>query len=182
MCVQTLAQIGGNAALEQLIGYAGRNQPQVNQALADVWNMFDHHIYAKRVLIRQKQLILRRIDTIEAISLLSSSLTELYLSKTSIRDLSPLVGLSRLTVLDLSSTQVRNIAPLAGLPYLTQLDLSWTQVRDLTPLAGIKQTLYVLVSKTQEQQFDRAMLRSLRNVVIMTNRSAWQYARPSPPR
>ena len=56
----------------------------------------------------------------------------------SLRDLSPLAGLTALQTLVLNGTQVSDVTPLAGLTALQTLRLEGTQVSDVTPLRYIK--------------------------------------------
>ena len=76
----------------------------------------------------------------------------LYLSRTRVSDLTPLVGLTALQTLDLSGTRVSDFAPLEGLTALQTLDLGGTRVSDLAPLKGLTalQTLYLSSTRVSD--------------------------------
>ncbi len=63
-------------------------------------------------------------------------LSELNLNRTSVKDLSPLSGMTSLRSLDLVQTKVSELTPLAGIP-LVHLDVEQTFVTDLGPLEGM---------------------------------------------
>lgn len=62
----------------------------------------------------------------------------LDLSAISVRDLSPLTGLTNLQGLNLGGTSVSDLSPLTGLTNLQRLDLMDTSVSDLSPLSHHK--------------------------------------------
>jgi Leucine-rich repeat (LRR) protein len=64
-------------------------------------------------------------------------LQSLDLSRTTVKNLEPLKGLTALQSLDLSGTTVSNLQPLKGLTALQWLDLSGTTVSNLEPLKGL---------------------------------------------
>lgn len=76
-----------------------------------------------------------------------TKLSVLEASSTSVRDLTPLAGLSSLRELTIdSSWSLRDLSPLAGLTELERLHLSSPSLRDLSPLAGLTKLEYLLVN------------------------------------
>ncbi len=66
-----------------------------------------------------------------------TNLTGLYLGGSSASDLSPLAGLTNLESLFLDSNGISDLSPLAGLTNLTRLALGNNSVKDLSPLTGL---------------------------------------------
>ncbi len=64
-----------------------------------------------------------------------TNLTELWLQKNRISDISPLVNLTNLKKVDLRCNQISDISPLANLTGLIWLDLGYNQISDISPLA-----------------------------------------------
>ncbi len=77
-----------------------------------------------------------------------ASITELDVSKRSLRDLSSLARLSGLEQLDLADTQVSDLTPLAKLRKLRMLILVSTQVSDLSPLAVLSALQELVLNST----------------------------------
>ena len=74
---------------------------------------------------------------------------DLYLSRTQVSDLSPLARLSVLIELHVSSTQISDLGPLATLASLEYLDISNTQVSDLGPLVTLTSLKILDISNTK---------------------------------
>ena len=80
-----------------------------------------------------------RISDLTGIGMLES-LEELYIyGNNSIRDVSPLVGLTRLRDLNLARNEIEDIGPLAELTSLTSLSLYGNPIRDIGPLARLRE-------------------------------------------
>lgn len=103
----------------------------------------------------------REISTIDAADLgiealkglqHARSLASLYLSHNSVKDLSPLNGLTELQLLDAAHNNVADLAPLSGLKNLQYLDASHNQVTSVAPLASLKRlnSLYLAHNKIKD--------------------------------
>jgi Leucine-rich repeat (LRR) protein len=140
-CIQALAAIGGDRALDALAAYANDERWRVQRAIGDAWSQFEAQRYANRVLAGCEALSLSALLCDLSRLRLLPNLTQLtlYLGGTAVSDLGPLAGLTQLTRLDLSGTAVDDLGPLAGLTQLTQLALWNTAVGDLGPLTGLTQ-------------------------------------------
>jgi len=93
---------------------------------------------AEKVLSNLTELYLYKnpITDITPLSALTN-LTSLSLHYHPIRDITPLSGLTNLTKLSLDSHQITDITPLSGLTNLTELDLTSSEITDITPLSGL---------------------------------------------
>ena len=60
-----------------------------------------------------------------------------WINSNSIKDLSPLAGLTNLTWLDLSQNNITDLSPLAGLTNLTELNLGGNNLSNISPVAGL---------------------------------------------
>jgi internalin A len=98
-----------------------------------------------------------------------TSLQNLNVSETGVRNLAPLANLTSLRSLDVSYTQVIYLAPLAHLTSLQSLDVSETQVRDLAPLAHLTSLQTLDTSNTQVS--DLAPLASLTSLQTLDTAS-----------
>ena len=78
----------------------------------------------------------------------ATNLTDLFLGDThvegegwinsnSIKDLSPLAGLTNLTWLNLSQNNITALSPLAGLTNLTWLDIGGNNLSNISPISGL---------------------------------------------
>jgi len=116
-----------------------------------------------RVLERIERHIKKHLVEGKHYKIFRGKLWWLNLSKTKIRDLSPLSGLTDLEYLDLSLTDVSNLEPLSGLTNLKTLDLGgcW-RVRDISPLAKFEKLESLKLGGTQVR--DLSPLRSLKNL------------------
>jgi hypothetical protein len=140
-CIRTLALIGGEAALDALVGYGDDTRQAVANELLRAIEAFDPEAYARRVLALSPLTFLRvdSMPVFESVKHLPR-LTSLYLRYFDpLRSLSPLAGLANLTELDLSyCTSLTDLRPLADLTNLTQLYMNYcTSLTDLGPLAGL---------------------------------------------
>jgi len=63
-----------------------------------------------------------------------TNLTQLWLQKNRISDISPLVNLTKLMKVDLRSNRISDISPLANLTGLIWLDLGYNEISDISPL------------------------------------------------
>lgn len=140
-CIQALAAIGGDRAMDAIAAYAGDERRLVQQAVGDAWSQFATQRYAERVLAGQDSLVLSAAPpTAEQLRWLPA-LTQLDLSGPAVSDLSALGGLTQLTQLslDLRGTAVSDLSALAGLTQLTELSLtlSGTSISDLSSLASL---------------------------------------------
>ncbi|MEI1372948.1 NACHT domain-containing protein [Nostoc sp. UHCC 0926] len=63
-----------------------------------------------------------------------SSLTSLKLSRTKLKDISPLASLSNLTNLILDNNEINDLSPLANLPNLVSLTIAEAGITDISPL------------------------------------------------
>ena len=77
-----------------------------------------------------------------------TSLEFLYLSDTSISDISSLSGLTSLTMLNLSDTSISDISSLSGLTSLKWLYLSDTSISDISSLSGLTSLTTLYLSDT----------------------------------
>jgi AAA+ ATPase superfamily predicted ATPase len=171
-CIRALALIGGDAALEVLVGYADDTRSIVVSELVRAWDFFDRQIYAEYILSLTFQnttsLRLERLPSLIGIPIFTS-LTSLTLSNClHVSDLSPLANLSQLTSLTLSNCpQVSDLSPLANLSQLTSLTLSnCPQVSDLSPLANLSQLASLDLSSC-EQVSDLTSLAGLSNLKML---------------
>ena len=137
LCIQTLAEIGGEIALAKLADYRMDKRGSVQKALANTWSRFELNLFAERILQDKQELTLTEIPRDKNWSLVIPWITKLNLSESKISDFSFLENLSNLTQLDLSGTSISDLSPLANLSNLTQLDLSETNISDLSPLASL---------------------------------------------
>lgn len=87
------------------------------------------------------------------------ALRQLYFHKTSVRELTPLSGLTGLDALTLNQSNVSDLTPLSGMTWLSELSLNQTPVSDLAPLSGL--TGLVRLSLNQTSVSDLAPLRGL---------------------
>lgn len=176
LCVQTLAQIGSQKALDMLAVYAQRYQKTdervdryAQNALGQAWSAFDRKLYAKAVLaktsvIRLPRLMKKReiawllhvtyldlsethIENLELLSRLEK-LQFLLLTKTNVRDLTPLTNLKELQGLALNGTKISSLKALSRLKRLKGLYLSNTNVSSLSPLSNLKEVIWLDLSNT----------------------------------
>lgn len=75
-------------------------------------------------------------DNIKGLSTLTT-LTELRLDQTGVRDIAPLRGLTKLRVLEAQRNQIADISPLRNLKNLEELRLGDNQIRDISPLQDL---------------------------------------------
>jgi hypothetical protein len=145
-CVQALAAIGGDRAMDAIATYAADERRQVRRAVGDAWSQFATQRYARRVLAGQDLLVLSAAPpTADQLRWLTQ-LTQLSLSGRAVSDLSALAGLTQLTQLSLSGPAVSDLSALAGLTQLTQLSLRGPAVSDLSALAGLTQLTQLSLS------------------------------------
>ena len=137
LCIQTLAEIGGEVALAKLADYRADKRSSVQRALANVWSRFELNLFVERVLQGKQELTLTEIPRHENWWLTIPWITKLNLSGSNISDLSPLANLPNLTQLDLSETNISDLSPLENLSNLTQINLSETNISDLSPLENL---------------------------------------------
>ena len=84
---------------------------------------------------------------LEALSLGAQEVAEgVFINSNSIRDLSPLAGLTKLTELRLESNSIFDISPLAGLTNLTRLLLWGNFILDISTLKGLNKLTYLDIS------------------------------------
>jgi Leucine-rich repeat (LRR) protein len=134
-CIQALGMIGSDAALAALAEYSNDERfKSLNYVYA--WDNFDRRLYAQKVLMHLKVLRLDQLSSWDGFEYLSG-LRELYMTSSSITQLTPLTSLHNLTKLYLYRTQVSDLSPLASLQNLTQLSLFGAQASDLSPLASL---------------------------------------------
>ena len=60
-----------------------------------------------------------------------------WVNSNSIKDLSPLAGLTNMTWLDLSQNNIADLSPLAGLTNLTWLDIGGNNLSNISPVSGL---------------------------------------------
>jgi hypothetical protein len=137
LCIQTLAEIGGEIALANLADYRIDERFSVQRALANAWSRFEAKAFVEKILQDKQELILTEIPSHENWWQLVPWLTQLSLSGTGIGNLSPLANLSNLTELSLLGDDISDLSPLANLSNLTQLSLSGTGISDLSPLVKL---------------------------------------------
>jgi len=78
-----------------------------------------------------------------------TGLQELYIyGNNSIRDVTPLTGLTELRDLNLARNEIEDIGPLAELGGLTSLSLTGNPIRDITPLAALTGLTRLQVEQT----------------------------------
>ena len=96
-------------------------------------------------------LLLLRDNSIRDLSPIAgiTNLTDLHLEGNEITDLSPLAGLTRLTELSLPNNQISDVAALAGLKQLTELELQANKISDIRPLAGLKQLERLILERNE---------------------------------
>jgi hypothetical protein len=189
-CVQALALIGSDRAMEAIAGYAGDGRFEVTNAVGDAWEEFDRVQYAQRVLKHTDILRVLKLTSWQGFEHLSH-LKLLYIKDASeISDLTPLTSLPNLTELALVETPVSDLTPLASLPNLTGLVLLNTPVSDLTPLASLPNlTKLVLVETPVSDLTPLAKLPNLKEVYTYDEDLARQWreikarraAPPAPP-
>lgn len=92
------------------------------------------------------------------------TVTELDLSLSELRDLTPLASLKGLTELDLGGTEVSDLGPLANLTALTMLFLHNSYASDLAPLANLKALTALGLNST-----DVSNLGPLANLTALTD-------------
>ncbi len=116
--------------------------------------------YPLRKVKREMRLILKRRNRREENYLNQIPETlPIYLNKLilggdngwSIRDLSPLLGLTNLQYLDLTHNQIQDASPLSGLTNLQHLGLSHNQIQDASPLSGLTNLQHLGLSHNQIQ-------------------------------
>ncbi|NER93887.1 MAG: NACHT domain-containing protein [Symploca sp. SIO1B1] len=171
-CIETLVQIGTNAAMETLVDYAKatfwleNGQYFISRTIGLGWDVFEQSAYLSQVLSNLETLILERTQVTD-ISPLSglTQLKALDLSQTQVTDISPLKDLTQLKLLDLSQTQVTDISPLKDLTQLKLLNLSQTQVTDISPLKDLTQLKLLNLSQTQVT--DVSPLKSLTQLKLL---------------
>ena len=101
---------------------AGPDEPLTCQAVA------------RLTILHAPDAHIEELTGIEALT----GLHELYIyGNNSIRDLTPLTGLTELRDLNLARNEIEDIGPLAELPGLTSLSLTGNPIRDITPLAAL---------------------------------------------
>ena len=98
-CIQALAAIGGDKAMDAIAAYAGDERWRVRQAIGDAWSQFEAQRYAEQVLAGRIALVLSAAPPTGDQLRLLPNLTQLDLSGTSVSDLSALAGLTQLTQL-----------------------------------------------------------------------------------
>ena len=113
-CIQALAAIGGDKALDALAAYADDERPQVRRAIGDAW-----------MPVRGAALCRPGVGRLRSVGAVGHT-------RPTRRGCGCCPSLTQLT-LDLSGTAVGDLGPLAGLTQLTQLDLDLegTAVGDL---------------------------------------------------
>ncbi len=137
LCIQTLAEIGGEIALAKLADYLTDERYSVQSALINTWGRFETKTFAEKILRDKQKLILTEIPPYENWWQLVPWVSQLELNGIGISDLSPLANLSNLTELELSGTGISDLSPLANLSNLTNLSLDGTSISDLSPLANL---------------------------------------------
>ncbi|MDY6940710.1 MAG: leucine-rich repeat domain-containing protein [Cyanobacteriota bacterium] len=155
-CIETLVQLGTNAAMQRLVDYAKvtfeskRDRYSIAPAIGRGWDVFDRDTYLSKVLSHVTILDLRstQISDVSPLSALSQ-LQELYFWESQVADISPLSALSQLQKLNLSETQVVDISPLSALSQLQALSLWGTQVTDISPLSALTQLQELYLRGTQ---------------------------------
>lgn len=147
LCVQTLSQIGGEAALEVLKSYVGDARKEVESALLNAWDSFDRqgfaeHIFKPLVGERTKLLSCAHFSSLEGfeqVPHLEHVKLGTTLAPSTASNLMPIKNLSKLRHLTLSNfTKLSDLTPLRELSALTSLNLRFCQqVSDLSPLQDL---------------------------------------------
>ena len=145
-CVQALAQIGGEEALEILKTYRVEQRQNVVRELLEASHAFDLESYGQQIIkpLKIEKLFLNRIEQFDAIGYLQS-LKELqvgnYGSSLGIQDLTPISSLSQLQTLQLEYLgNVSDLTPISSLSQLQTLQLRLlNNVSDLTPISSLSQ-------------------------------------------
>jgi len=150
-CVRTLATVGSDAALDMLEGYANDTREPIINELLKAWDKFDREEYARRILAKtfrnKTNLRLERAISLDGIQYFTS-LTNLDLSGSQVRDVSALGSLTNLTSLNLSNTEVSDVSALGSLTNLTSLDLANTPTRDVSALGSLMNLTSLSLSVT----------------------------------
>jgi hypothetical protein len=138
--LRCLRLVGTEAARRVMEQYRDTRDPEALEELAQVIDPLLLPAVLEAVQNYQRFLSLRpsvreRIQILEALSGLKTT-RNLWLSGTSISNLSPLGGLRELRSLDVSHTRVADVAALVSLPKLTSISLLDTRA-SLAPLAEI---------------------------------------------
>ena len=143
-CVQALARIGSETALETLGSYSRDSREIIVDELLRAWDSFNGEDFARRVLLSGTYLSLDRDILLERVRLerirYLTNLTKLDLSNSlDVNDLSWIEDLKELASLNLENcVQVSDLRPFSGLSNLVYLNLSGcTNVNDLRPLANL---------------------------------------------
>ena len=139
-CIQCLAMIGGDAALEVLEEYGKDERQDIIDELVGVWSRFNIKDYGVRVLQpNSKELTVERLRDLEGFQFLTNLVSLTLRRCIGVDDLTPLSDLSKLEQLDVSyNDDIKSLAPLARLVNLRVLHLAaCTKINSIYPLRGL---------------------------------------------
>jgi phosphoribosyl-ATP pyrophosphohydrolase len=198
LCIQTLAEIGGEIALAKLEDYRIDERNIVQSALDNSWNRFEAKAFVDKILQDKQKLTLTEIPSHESWWQLVPWVTQLDLSGPNISDLSPLASLTNLSQLNLSGPNISDLSPLAKLPALSHLGIGaririglkgqvvQLQAMEPTSVKDYQQffvhpSLRILGLHESMSIPDLDMLRRKRGLAIYTskNRSLYRYVPPT---
>lgn len=163
-CIDTLAMIGTDQAMQTIISYTSDTSDKVISALGRAWGSFDRSQYAQQVLAHSDRLIVENLSSWEGFEHFVH-LRSLNLKNSQLTDLSPLMRLEQLVHLDLESWPLlRDISPLGQLGSLTLIFLiNMPQLDDLGSLIHLTQLRSLLLDRCKKVN-DLALLANLPNL------------------
>lgn len=188
-CVEALAQIGTDSAMQAIASFVVDNRMLVTEAIGKAWDSFDPTEYVNSIIRRCTHLSLNDMPPSEVIDLLPQ-LESLHLIVEDDADLGGLGRLVQLKELDLQLyhdhitdlSVVNKLSELlklhlsgAGaiidfavqLPKLRQLDIRHCEIADLSPLVGLEELTDILLQYSKARDFSALMrLKNLQRVSI----------------
>jgi Leucine-rich repeat (LRR) protein len=148
VCINVLAQIGGDEALAALETYTDIEDKDVQFAIDGAWPYFDTELFARKFLQQRAELRVTEPHLLLYLQYLPN-LKGLILFGLKFRDISTLSGLQNLRELELSGTQISDLSALSGLQNLRELELSGTQISDLSALSDLQNLQQLGLSESQ---------------------------------
>jgi len=150
-CVRCLALIGSEVALEALKSYKHEKRQTVLREILKAASSFDNEKYGHELLSQftADNLSLDYFSSLNEIQYLSHLTSlELYGTRDQVKDLNPLINLTKLTHLKLIQLWlIKDLIPLSNLTELHTLDISdFPQIDNLKPLSNLTELvrLYIL--------------------------------------
>jgi hypothetical protein len=149
VCINVLAQIGGDEALTALETYADIEDKDVQFAIDRAWSYFEPQLYAEKLLQQRERIQLREAYLLPYLKYLPN-LNMLTLNGSDISDISDLRDLMGLQALSLNVTQINNLDILKDLKGLLVLYINGGDIQDISFLGYLDElkclylrTLYV---------------------------------------